>query len=105
MLVKGEESEETSDGPTDGHAMTESGFPKVASIAYAKHILGVSPSATEEEIKAAYLKVSLRHHPDLVDDEDDLADYDQFKLVTQAYKTFMNQKVSYYLVFSHLILP
>ena len=95
-MVKGDESEETkSDGPADGHAMTEAGFPKVASIAYAKHILGVEPSATEEEIKEAYLKVSLRHHPDLVDDEDDLADYDQFKLVTQAYKTFMNQKVGF----------
>ena len=98
--MKGEESEEVkSDGPADGHAMTEAGFPKVASIAYAKHILGVEPSATEEEIKEAYLKVSLRHHPDLVDDEDDLADYDQFKLVTQAYKTFMNQKVLYSLIF------
>ena len=73
--------------------MSEHGYPKVASIAYAKHILGVEPNATEDEIKAAYTATSLRFHPDLIDD-DDLPDYDHFKLVTEAYKTFMNQKAS-----------
>ena len=38
----------------DAHEITESGFPKVSSIAYAKNILGVEPSATVEEVNEAY---------------------------------------------------
>ena len=38
----------------DAHEITESGFPKVSSIAYAKNILGAEPSATVEEVSEAY---------------------------------------------------
>ena len=38
----------------DAHEITENGFPKVSSIAYAKNILGVEPSATADEVNEAY---------------------------------------------------
>ena len=51
----------------------------------------------------AYTTISLRYHPDLIDD-DDLPDLDHFKLVTEAYKTFMSQKVNSLEFFSEPIL-
>lgn len=100
----------------DAHEITKSGFPKVSSIAYAKNILGVEPSATVEEVNEAYTngyiiipyfsvilvlskcyrnhkrKLCLLYHPDLADD-DDLIDIDYFNTVTQAYQTFQNQRI------------
>ena len=73
----------------DGHGLTEDGYPKIAQIAYAKHILGVEPNASEEEIKKAYFAKSLEYHPDLCDTGDE----EHFKILTKAYQTFMNQKI------------
>jgi len=76
----------------DAHEITESGFPKVSSIAYAKNILGVEPFASVDEVNEAYTKLCLLYHPDLADDED-LIDIDYFNTVTQAYQTFQNQRI------------
>ena len=74
--MKGE-SESTEE--VDPYDITNSGFPKMASIAYAKHVLGVEPDATEKQIKERYFELSLKYHPDLIDDEDQ-ADLDHFKV-------------------------
>ena len=51
LMGKDPEDEES---VKDAHEITESGFPKVSSIAYAKNILGVEPSATADEVNEAY---------------------------------------------------
>lgn len=47
----------------------------------ANEILGVSPSATEKEIKAAYKKQAKKHHPDVNGGDDK-----KFKEIGQAYE-------------------
>lgn len=46
--------------------------------------LGVSRTATPEEIKQAYRKLALRHHPDV--NHNSRASHDQFRLVAEAYE-------------------
>lgn len=48
-------------------------------------LLGVSPSATEDEIKKAYRRLARKHHPDA--NPDDPEAEARFKEVTQAYET------------------
>lgn len=36
------------------------------SIEEAYKVLGISPSATDDEVKAAYRQMALKHHPDRV---------------------------------------
>ena len=45
-----------------------SGYEKISLIAYAKHVLGVEPDATPEEVDQAYKLLSLQYHPDLNDE-------------------------------------
>ena len=44
----------------------ESGSTSTVDIEYAYKVLGISSSATDEDVKIAYRKMALRHHPDRV---------------------------------------
>ncbi|CAG8597258.1 29226_t:CDS:2 [Racocetra persica] len=53
--------------------------------AQARRILGVSENATPEEIKKAYRKLALQHHPDKG------GDAEKFKEIANAYEVLTNQ--------------
>lgn len=52
------------------------------------YILGVHPNATEQEIKVAYRKLSLKFHPDTNNGDKFLAE--MFKNINEAYKILSN---------------
>ena len=56
-------------------------------------ILGVSPSASEEEIKAAYRELAKKYHPDNYADNP-LADLEQEKMqeINEAYDTLIRER-------------
>lgn len=58
-------------------------------------VLGVSPSASNDEIKRAYRELSKKYHPDSYVDNPlaDLAE-EKFKEVQEAYEQIMNQRES-----------
>ncbi len=56
-------------------------------------VLGVSPGATDEEIKRAYRKLSRMYHPDAnVNSPNAAAAEEKFKEVQQAYNQIMHEK-------------
>ena len=58
-------------------------------------VLGVSPSATDDEIKKAYRNLSRRYHPDtnMNNPNKDKAE-EMFKLVQQAYEQIMEERTN-----------
>lgn len=56
-------------------------------------VLGISPDATDDEVKQAYRKLSRKYHPDanINNPNKDQAE-EMFKLVGQAYDQIMNQR-------------
>ena len=58
-------------------------------------VLGVSPSASDEEIKKAYRDLTRKYHPDANVDNPlaDLAE-EKFKEVQEAYDTIMHERAS-----------
>lgn len=58
-------------------------------------ILGVSPDATEDEVKKAYRNLSRKYHPDAnVNNPNKQEAEERFKEVQQAYQAIMNGKVN-----------
>lgn len=51
-------------------------------------ILGIQPTASKEEMKKAYRKLSLKHHPDRGGDEE------KFKEISSAYETLTNPELN-----------
>ena len=60
-------------------------------------VLGIDPSATDDEVKTAYRKLSRKYHPDanINNPNKDKAE-EMFKLVGQAYDQIMNERKSGY---------
>jgi len=53
-------------------------------------LLGVSESATEEELKKAYRRLALQHHPDK--NPGDRKAEERFKVISEAYAVLMDQE-------------
>lgn len=53
--------------------------------------LGVSQDATEVDIKKAYRKLAMKHHPDR-NKQDPVAAEKKFKSITEAYETLSDPK-------------
>lgn len=65
-------------------------------------ILGVSRNATEEEIKKAYRRLAMEHHPDMVKDGDKKAHEERFKEINEAYQVLSDpQKRKLYDTYGH----
>jgi len=53
-------------------------------------VLGITPKATQAEVKAAYYKLSKLHHPDTSSNDDD--DSNKFRMITEAYEVLGNYR-------------
>ena len=59
-------------------------------------VLGVSPNATDEEIKKAYRRLSRKYHPDAnINNPDKAAAEEKFKEVQAAYDQIVKAKVNH----------
>lgn len=60
-------------------------------------ILGVSHDATSEEIKKAYKKLALKHHPDKNQETDSAKAEERFKVIGKAYEVLsdVNERAVY----------
>ncbi|EDV20495.1 uncharacterized protein TRIADDRAFT_9023, partial [Trichoplax adhaerens] len=47
------------------------------------YVLGISPSATQAEIKASYYRLCKKYHPDVIGSS--LVDHNKFTEITEAY--------------------
>lgn len=59
---------------------------------FASHydVLGVTPKANQSEIKSAYYKLSMLHHPDKTNDD---ASLKKFRAITEAYEILGNVRL------------
>ena len=65
-------------------------------------ILGVSKTASDDELKKAYRKMAMEHHPDMVKDGDKKAHEDRFKEINEAYQVLSDpQKRKMYDAYGH----
>ena len=58
-------------------------------------VLGISPSATDEEVKSAYRRMAMKHHPDKVatlGPDVQKAAEEKFRQIQQAYETIKKQR-------------
>jgi DnaJ-class molecular chaperone len=55
-------------------------------------VLGVNRDASEDEIKKAYRKLAMKHHPDRNPDAKDKESEDKFKEAKEAYEVLCDQK-------------
>lgn len=58
-------------------------------------ILGISPSATDDEVKKAYRKMAIKYHPDKVatlGEEVQKAAEEKFKAISQAYEAICKER-------------
>ena len=58
-------------------------------------VLGISPSATDDEVKAAYRKMAMKHHPDKVatlGPEVQKAAEEKFRQIQQAYEAIKKER-------------
>ena len=56
-------------------------------------ILGISPDATDDEVKKAYRTLSKKYHPDAnINNPNQAAYTEKFKEVQTAYKTIMDER-------------
>lgn len=56
-------------------------------------VLGISPNATDQEVKKAYRALSRKYHPDANVDKPDPKMYEEkFKQIQQAYQTIMDTR-------------
>jgi len=56
-------------------------------------VLGISPGASEDEIKSAYKRLAKKYHPDLNDNSPEAAE--KMQEINTAYDEIMNKKGSY----------
>lgn len=65
-------------------------------------ILGVSKTASDDELKKAYRKMAMEHHPDMVKDGDKKAHEERFKEINEAYQVLSDpQKRKMYDAYGH----
>lgn len=66
-----------------------------SSIEEAYKVLEITPSATDEEVKKAYKKLAIKHHPDKVEslgDDVKKAAEEKFKSIAAAYETIRKER-------------